>query len=69
MTNLTVTLTAPEVKEIIEAHLNKTLIGKPDTLANVTQIVTGPAPAWECQPGQPTISLQITFNTVKGAAA
>lgn len=64
MTNLTVTLTAPEVKAILEAHLNKTLIGRPDTLANVTNVTSGP-PSADYQPGQPAMSLMVTFNTVQ----
>lgn len=63
MTNIAVKLTAPEVKEILEAHLNATLVGK-GNVANITGIV--PMPVMTCEPGQPNTELALTFNVVKG---
>lgn len=64
MSNIIVKLTATEVKEILEAHLNNTLLETDKVQANVTQVLPQCSPS--CEPGQPNQELVVTFNAVKG---
>lgn len=62
--NLNTKLTAPEVKQIIEKHLNERLLGNGQA-ASITQLTAGSAPSTDI--GVPNLELYVTFTTVVAA--